>query len=246
VCCMPFQKTQRTLFHPLLDTQGRMMWQCTFEDEKSSCEFCSAHGTRCGPKIFAEKARYFHAKVDGSPDSVHSHIDAFPSQTSLQETIKSEAPQSYGSQVLNGGRIHYSNGRHPLALNLDGLHVPDQTQLPVGKNSLSFLSIDFMQDSFNLSTPSTAPFSSIPSHEEYAFPFDLQSGADDDATNNGTPFTPNFAPDQELLPLYTEPCDDEIFEMSGIDSRFDTPPPTQYGIEQHPSFATYMCIRRFA
>ena len=218
-----------------------------FEDEKSLCEFCSAHGMRCGPKVFAEKARYFHARVDGSVNSVHSVIDAFPSQTSLQVTIESEAPGAHGSQVLNGRHFHYSDGRHPLDLNLDRLHASDRTQLPVGENSLSFPTDNLIQDSFNLSTPLTTSF--IPSHEGgegYAIPFDLQFRGDGEATNEATPPTLNLALDQDLLPLYTEPCDDEIFDMSVLDSRFDSPPPTQYGIEQHPAFATYMCIRRFA
>jgi len=220
------------------------MWQCMFEDEKSLCEFCSSRGMRCGPKVFAEKARYFHAKVDGGVNSVHSHIDAFPSQTSLRVTIESEAPGAHGSQVLNGGHLHYSNGRHPLALNLDGLRVPERTQLPLGENSLSFLNNNFMQDSFNLSTPLTPSF--IPTYDGYTFPFDLQSGDDGEATNQAISPTLNLASEQELLPLYTEPSDDGIFDMSVLESRYDTPPPTQYATEQHSSFVTYMCIRRFA
>jgi hypothetical protein len=110
----------------------------------------------------------------------------------------------------------------------------------------SLWNANLIPDSYNISTSSTASFSSVQSHDGHAFPLDLQSGSDAELTYTTTPIAFDLVPDQELLPLYTEPCDDEIFEMSGLNNRFVTPPPAQYGNEQFPSFATYMCIRRFA
>lgn len=103
-----------------------------FEDEGSPCEFCTAHGARCGPKVFAEKARYFHAKVDGTARYVHADADAFPSQRCLFTTVKSDETISYESRLLDTGPFHSLNGRNPLALNLDGLDAPVKSELPAG------------------------------------------------------------------------------------------------------------------
>src|SRR5437667_4224567 len=36
--------------------------QCTFDIETNPCYFCATHGVRCGPKVFAEKAKYYRSK----------------------------------------------------------------------------------------------------------------------------------------------------------------------------------------
>lgn len=112
-----------------------------FEDENLPCEFCSAQGVRCGPKVFAEKARYFHAKADGSADSLHADVYAFPSQTSLRATVELEEPMAYGSHVSDRGPFpgpKYVNARrpiprNPLAVSLGGFDVPVKSELPAGK-----------------------------------------------------------------------------------------------------------------
>jgi hypothetical protein len=94
---------------------------------------------RCGPKVFAEKARYFHAKVEGNVDSVHCSADPFSSQPLLHANIKSEEPMPYGSQDLEDGSFsapRYSNGLHPLNMNFDGFDVSSiHDGTPAGQHS---------------------------------------------------------------------------------------------------------------
>jgi hypothetical protein len=218
-----------------------------FEDESLSCEFCTAHGQghRCGPKVFAEKARYFHSKAEGGADSVKDDPDALSSQFPPPTTVKFEQPLPYTSHAAINAPLHapqYTSGRQPLSLS--GFVVPPRNQMPTGILPLSFPTANLIADTFNISTP--ASFSSVQSSDGYGFPLEFQPTSDPEPTYTATPFAFSLPPEQDLLPLYTDPCDDEIFEMSGLNNRFVTPPLTQYGHEQHPSFATYMCIRRFA
>ena len=37
-------------------------WKCDFDDEANACHFCTTHGGRCGPKVFAEKAKHYRTK----------------------------------------------------------------------------------------------------------------------------------------------------------------------------------------
>jgi hypothetical protein len=218
-----------------------------FADENLACEFCSAHGHRCGPKVFAEKARYFQAKTEGSVDSVKDDPDPVPSQPPLPPTVKLEPPTPYASHTAINAPSHvsqYTSGRQPWSLNLDGFAVPPRNQIPAGILPPLLPIANLIAGSFNISTP--ASFSSVQSSDGYGFPLEFQPTSDPEPTYTATPFAFSLTQEQELLPLYTDPCDDEIFEMSGLNTRFVTPPTTQYAYEQHPSFATYMCIRRFA
>jgi hypothetical protein len=47
--------------------------------------------------------------------------------------------------------------------------------------------------------------------------------------------------EEELLPLYTDECDEDILHLCGMRSCIASPPP-----EQFQTSNTYMCIQRYA
>jgi len=38
-------------------------WKCEFNSETDACHFCVSHEVKCGPKVFAEKAKYYRTRV---------------------------------------------------------------------------------------------------------------------------------------------------------------------------------------
>ena len=57
--------------------------------------------------------------------------------------------------------------------------------------------------------------------------------------------TLSHAPDNELLPLNMDECEDDIFYFADIQSQFQFPS-TGYKVDEPYPSATYMCIHRFA
>lgn len=112
-------------------------WKCIFDDEGNTCEFCTTHGGRCGPKVLAEKAKYYHTKrVDDLRDRV---MDAAPPESS-------ESIVSGGAQISQTSEPFTNYGHPPRShtptepsrsgIKMEGGDIPEDKELKLDSGSI--------------------------------------------------------------------------------------------------------------
>jgi len=206
---------------------------CTFEDEREACRFCAAAGWKCGPKVLAEKARHHRPKSveDGSEPVMRTSL--FNSSDSVLVTDDDRIE-------FSGDLIGFSDADYtpPTAYTTPANAKKRPGVKPVVSSRFKIAKVKSDQ-AFNLSSPPSQP-----SESKTTSYFDFRPSLDHQPSYVTTP-EPSDPVGDELLPLYTDYCDNED-ELNDND-RLDFLTFEQYTPDEScSSFNTILCIQQYA
>jgi hypothetical protein len=228
MCRLPVPKAQRTY---TLQTNG-VNGQCLFESEGDSCDFCALHGAKCGPKVYAEKARSHCAKLEqylAVETTVPESLE-FPSN---EEPLREfDVPDGSSDTKYLPPLAQATAGKpRPSSIIIDRPDMLD-TSYDFSSGLLPISIVLIIEEAISLSTPSTM-----------TMPPEYFPGFYDAHESYVAASLPLLPQTSDFLPLYVDIAGEEYFDWP-----YPSQAPTiQYKLDENsPILPTLMCLQQWS